>query len=47
LVWSKQFNGTANKQETINLSNRSAGIYFVKLGYTDANHNITVKVVKD
>lgn len=47
LVWSKQFNGTANKQETIDLSNRSAGIYFVKLGYTDSNHNITIKLVKD
>ncbi len=46
LVWNKQFNGNGQKQETVDLSNRSAGVYIVWLGYTDGNHNTSVKVVK-
>ncbi|HEV8284303.1 MAG TPA: choice-of-anchor J domain-containing protein [Chitinophagaceae bacterium] len=46
LVWSKEFNGNGNKQETVDLSNKSAGVYIVRLGYTDSNRNISVKVVK-
>ena len=46
LVWSKQFNLTASKQEIIDLSTRSSGVYIVKLGYADPNHNISLKVVK-
>jgi hypothetical protein len=46
LVWNKQFNGKAQKQETVDLSSRSGGVYIVWLGYTDGNHNTSVKVVK-
>jgi hypothetical protein len=46
LIWNKQFNGSAQKQETVDLSNRSAGVYIVWLGYADSNHNVSVKVVK-
>ncbi len=46
LAWSKQFTGNANKQETVDLSARSSGIYIVRLGYADANHNVSFKIVK-
>ncbi len=46
LVWYKPFNGNANKQEVIDLSTISAGIYIVRLGYADSNHDTSVKVVK-
>lgn len=46
LVWSKQFHGNAMKQETIDVSARSSGVYIVRLGYADANHNVSIKVVK-
>lgn len=46
LVWNKQFNGQAMKQEVVDMSTRSAGVYIVQLGYADANHNVSVKIVK-
>ena len=46
LVWNKQFNGNANKQEIVDLSAGSSGVYIVMLGYTDGNYNTSVKVVK-
>ena len=46
LVWSKEFHGNAMKQENIDLSVRSAGVYIVRLGYVDPNHNTSIKVVK-
>ena len=46
LIWSKQFNGNANKQEIVDLRTSSAGMYIVRLIYTDGNHNTSVKVVK-
>lgn len=45
-VWTKQFNGTANTQEQVNLSNMPAGVYFVELGFNDRYRNVTQKVVK-
>jgi hypothetical protein len=46
LVWYNQFNGTAMKQEVIDLTTRSAGVYVVQLGYADGSHNVAIKVVK-
>jgi len=44
LVWSKQLNGTANTETTINLPGLAAGIYIVKLNYT--GKTIVEKLVK-
>ena len=46
LVWSKQYNSDAQKQEVVDLSTRSSGVYIVRLGYTDNNYNVSIKVVK-
>ncbi|HEY7162114.1 MAG TPA: choice-of-anchor J domain-containing protein, partial [Acidobacteriota bacterium] len=46
LVWSKEYNSDAQKQEVVDLSSRSAGVYIVRLGYTDSNYNTSIKVVK-
>jgi hypothetical protein len=46
LVWNKQYNGTAQKQEIVDLSARSSGMYIVRLGYVDNNYNVSIKVVK-
>jgi hypothetical protein len=46
LVWNKQFNGQAMKQEVVDLSAAAGGIYIVRVGYADANHNVSIKVVK-
>jgi type IX secretion system substrate protein/pregnancy-associated plasma protein-A/CARDB protein len=46
LVWYQQFNGTASKQEVIDLTAQSAGVYVVKLGYADGSHDVAIKVVK-
>ncbi|MDP4283430.1 MAG: T9SS type A sorting domain-containing protein [Bacteroidota bacterium] len=45
LVWTKNYNGTANKEETVDLSNQARGIYIVKLKYTDKT--IVQRIVKD
>lgn len=46
LVWTKQFSGNADRQMTIDLTGKAAGVYMVELGYTDASRNVTEKVVK-
>ena len=46
IVYTKQFNGNAQKYETINLAGRSAGIYFVHIGYVDEYRNVVEKVIK-
>jgi hypothetical protein len=46
MVWSKQFNGNAEKVTEINMGNKAPGIYFVKLGYKDRKKNLNVQVVK-
>jgi hypothetical protein len=46
LVWSKQYNSDAQKQEVVDLSARSSGVYIVRLGYTDSIYNTSIKVVK-
>jgi|GEM_PF-384396 len=45
-VWTKQFNGNADKYMTIDLTGRSAGTYFVHIGYEDEYRNVVEKVVK-
>lgn len=46
LVWQQQFNGNANTFITVNLPGQPAGVYFVKLGYTDPGLNVTQRIVK-
>jgi hypothetical protein len=46
IVWSKQFNRNAEKTVTIDLSGRSAGTYFVNIGYEDEYRNVVEKVIK-
>jgi hypothetical protein len=43
-VWTKNFNGTAFKEEIVDLSTMARGIYFVKLKYTDKT--VVERVVK-
>ena len=45
-IWSKQFNGNADKQVAVDLTGKSAGVYFVEIGYEDRNRNVVQKVVK-
>jgi hypothetical protein len=45
LVWTKQFNSSAQKTETVDLSGMPAGIYIVQLGYSDKKSS-SRKVVK-
>ena len=44
LVWTKNFNGTAFKEEIVDLSTMARGVYFVKLKYTDKT--VVERVVK-
>lgn len=46
LVWSKQYYGNADRTVYVDMSGKAAGIYFVNLRYTDANNNVTQKVIK-
>jgi len=47
LVWSRKYNfNEAGKLIDIDLGGRAAGIYNVRLGYTDKNKNVTVPVMK-
>jgi len=46
LVWTKQFNGNADKYMSIDLTGKSAGTYFVHIGYEDEFRNVVEKVVK-
>jgi hypothetical protein len=46
LVWSKQFNGNADRQMWVDLSGKAAGVYLVEVGYTDANRNVVQRVTK-
>lgn len=45
-VWSRQYNGNADKFIGIDLSTKAAGMYIVNLGYTDKNQNVTIPVIK-
>lgn len=46
LVWTKQFNGNADRQMTVDLAGKAAGMYFVELGYADASRKVVQRVVK-
>ncbi len=44
LIWSQQYNGNASTEITVDMSNAPAGVYYVKLFYTDKS--VVQKVVK-
>jgi hypothetical protein len=46
LVWSKQYSGNASNNEVVDIFNQAAGLYIVKLGYTDESRNVSQKVIK-
>jgi hypothetical protein len=45
MVWHEQYNGNATNNITVNLQGRLAGVYFVRLKYTDRD-DIVEKIVK-
>ena len=45
LVWTKNYNGNAYREETVDLGNLARGIYIVKLKYTDKT--VVERIVKD
>ncbi|HVF81665.1 MAG TPA: hypothetical protein VM884_07015, partial [Flavisolibacter sp.] len=46
IVWSKQYNGNADRQIAVDLTGKAAGVYIVNIGYVDGNRNVAQKVVK-
>lgn len=46
LVWSKQYNGNAERYITINMWGKAPGVYMVRLGYSDSGRNVTQRVIK-
>jgi hypothetical protein len=46
LVWRKDYNGNASNYIRVDLFNKAAGIYVVRLEYQDASKNVSGKVVK-
>ena len=46
LIWTKQFSGNADKLIMVDLSGKAAGVYVVRLGYSDSNRNVSQRVVK-
>jgi hypothetical protein len=46
LIWKADYSGDAPKLINVDLSNRAAGVYVVHLGYTDANKNKAVRIIK-
>ena len=45
LVWTKNYNGNAYREETVDLGKLASGVYFVKLKYTD--RTVVEKIVKE
>ncbi len=46
MVYKKEFNGNAQRVLNVDLSSQPAGVYFVNLGYTDEQRNVTERVIK-
>ena len=46
LVWRKDYNGNASNYIRVDLFNKAAGVYVVRLEYQDASKNVSGKVVK-
>jgi len=46
LVWTKTFNGNATNFERVDLSGKAAGVYVLRIGYTDSRKNITERIIK-
>jgi hypothetical protein len=46
LVWSQEYNGNASRNINVDLSTRSSGLYYIKLGYAEQKDNKTIKVIK-
>jgi len=46
LIWKQDYSGDAPKLVNVDLSNRAAGVYVVHLGYSDANKNKAIRIIK-
>lgn len=46
LLFTRSFNGNAEKLITVDLLGKPAGIYMVHIGYEDASRNITERIIK-
>ncbi len=46
LVWRQVYKGNAQTFISVNLTGKPAGVYFVKLGYTDHRGTVTDRIVK-
>jgi hypothetical protein len=46
LTWSKEYKGDAANIINVNLQNALAGVYFLRMIYTDGRQNITQRIVK-
>jgi hypothetical protein len=46
IVWTRQYNGNADRQINVDLTGKAAGVYIVNIGYVDGNRNVAQKVVK-
>jgi hypothetical protein len=46
-LWTKRYNGNADKQEAVDFTGKPAGVYFVEIGYTGGKKPAVQKVVKE
>jgi hypothetical protein len=46
LVWKKEYGGNADKYIPVNMSEKAAGVYIVRLLYDDATRNVSQKIIK-
>jgi hypothetical protein len=46
LVYTKQFNGNADRQMPVDLTGKAAGVYIVEVGYTDSSKKVVQRVIK-
>lgn len=46
LIWTRQYNGNGERYINVDLSSKAAGVYIVKIGYTDESKNVIQRVIK-
>jgi hypothetical protein len=46
MVWLKQYNSNAERQEVVDITGKASGVYFVEMGYSDGRKVVSQKVLK-
>jgi hypothetical protein len=46
MIWASQYNGNAGNNITVNLQGLAAGMYFVRMKYSDGRSDVVEKIVK-